>query len=121
MTPGTPHSVRSRAAAIPLAAVLALSACGGGTPSSGAAGGLDRETFIRTYVDLRTEAVQAGTPELGEEARTRILERHGVTEEALMGFIEIHGEDVDFMRALWDEVEVRLDAARIGSGPEGPP
>lgn len=44
--------------------------------------------------------------------RARILSEHGVTEEDLLDFAGIHGDDVVFMREVWNEVEARLDAAR---------
>lgn len=108
-----------RAAPAPLAAVLAaalLAAACGRAPST-AGGGLDRETFVATYVELRAAAVRQGTAELSDAARTEVLTRMGVTEEELIAFVEAHGEDVDFMRAVWDEVEGRLEAIRLEGTP----
>lgn len=118
MTPGT-RQAGPALLATALAALVVLASCAGDVPADGAPS-LDRETFIATYVDLRTEAVRTGAAELATEARIAVLERHGVSEEDLLGFVEAHGEDVDFMRAVWDEVEARLDAARIQTAPEGP-
>lgn len=104
---------------IVLLAALLAAACGR-APSS-APGGLDRDTFIATYVELRSAAVRLGTAELTDAARTEVLARMGVTEEALVAFVEAHGEDVDFMRAVWDEVEGRLEAIRLEGGPGDDP
>lgn len=122
----TPHLLRrfvTRAASSPISAVLvlALLAAACGRAPSPAGGGLDREAFIATYVELRSAAVRQGTAELTDAARTEVLTRMGVTEEALLAFAEAHGADVDFMRAIWDEVEGRLEAIRIEGGPGDDP
>lgn len=95
------------------AGVVALAACGGDAAAPAGDPGTDRETFIATYVDLRTEVIRGSTHELGEEQRRAVLARHGVTEEDLMSFAEFHGRDVAFMREVWDEVEARLDGERL--------
>jgi hypothetical protein len=99
-----------------LALALLAGGCGGGTSEPAEAGGLDRDSFISAYVDLRTAAIRSDGTRLTDAARTSILSRHGVTEGQLMAFVELHGEDVEFMRAVWDEVEARLDAVRVLPG-----
>jgi len=99
-----------------LALALLAGACGGGAPGPAEEGGLDRETFIAAYVDLRTGAIRSEGRQLGDADRTSILSRHGVTEDQLMAFAELHGDDVEFMRGVWDEVEARLDAVRVLPG-----
>ena len=90
--------------------VLALTLCGscrGGTtdvPEDTA----EREAFIGAYLDLRTEALSTGSTELGNEVRDSILVVHDVTDQDLLDFIDMHGEDIEFMRDLWTEVEARL-------------
>jgi hypothetical protein len=98
--------------------VLTLStfACTGEPTASPDIAGLDRETFIATYVDLRTAVIRGDTHDLSDQDRARILSDHGVTEEDLLGFAAAHGENVDFMRGVWDEVEARLDAVRLVPG-----
>jgi len=99
--------------ALALALTLAATSCGGETSTPSAQGGLDRETFVATYVDLRAVAIRSDSFAITDAQRATILSRHGVTEETLLGFAEIHGEDVSFMRSVWDEVEARLDAQRV--------
>ncbi len=99
-------------AAVLLAVILAPTACADGGGGFGGVEVPDRETFVATYVDLRVAALTAPGDTLGEEVRTRILAEHGVTEEQLLAFVERHGEDLQFMRGVWDEVETRLDAIR---------
>ena len=65
----------------------------------------EREAFIETYVELRARALASGTTEIEAEARDSILAVYGVTGEELVEFIDIHGEDVQFMGDLWGEVE----------------
>lgn len=110
-----------RVRALAWGALLGLAAaCGGDAASPSTYDGVDRETFIATYVDLRTAAIRAEDHELSDAERARILTRHGVTEEALLGFAAFHGEDVAFMRGVWDEVEARLDAVRFLPGADEP-
>ena len=66
-----------------------------------------REVFMGAYVDLRVATVSSGTTVLGS-ARDSILAVYGVTGEDLLEFVDIRGEDVEFMRDLWAEIEGRL-------------
>ena len=68
----------------------------------------EREVFIETYVDLRAKAMAAGTTEIEAGVRDSILAVYGVTGEELVEFIDIHGEDVQFMSDLWGEIEELL-------------
>jgi hypothetical protein len=86
-----------------------------GSASGPDADTIDSETFISSYVDLRAATVSLDTPGALDSARTAILARHGVTQQDLLTFADVHGEDATFMRAVWDEVERRLDAARPDS------
>jgi hypothetical protein len=99
-----------------LAFALGIFACGGEPTASADEAGLDRETFIATYVDLRVAVGRQGTHELTDAERTRILADHSVTEAELLDFVEIHGTDVAFMRDVWDEVEARMDGVRLAPG-----
>lgn len=99
-----------------LALALGFFACGGEPTASPDAVGLDRETFIATYVDLRVAVGRHGTHELTDAERTRILADHGVAEADFLDFVEIHGTDVAFMRAVWDEIEARMDGVRMAPG-----
>ena len=71
-------------------------------------GTAEREVFIETYVDLRAKAMAAGTTEIEAGVRDSILAVYGVTGEGLVEFIDIHGEDVQFMGDLWSEIEELL-------------
>ncbi len=65
----------------------------------------EREVFIEAYVELRARALAAGTTEIEGDVRDSILAAYGVTGEELLEFIDIHGEDVQFMGDLWGEIE----------------
>jgi hypothetical protein len=84
--------------------------CGGS--GANADGPIDQETFIASYVDLRSTALRTETGELDDALRAEVLERNGVSEEDLLAFVELHGEDVSLMQDIWDEIESRMDAAR---------
>ncbi|MGD2068946.1 MAG: hypothetical protein PVI57_09770 [Gemmatimonadota bacterium] len=96
-------------ARLALSALLALLLAGCGQAVDGG-DVIDRETFIATYIDLRRAAFRSPTRELDTAKRARVLESHGVTEEQLLEFTDVHGRDVDFMMELWTEVEDRMDS-----------
>ncbi|MFQ5538552.1 MAG: hypothetical protein ACE5GJ_13995 [Gemmatimonadota bacterium] len=96
----------------PVAGLLLLAACGSDVSAPGGESVPSRETFITAYVELRSAALRSDDGILSDSARTDILGRLGVTDRQLLRFVEVHGEDVDFMKEVWDEVEARLDAAR---------
>jgi hypothetical protein len=102
------------ALALALALCGAAPACSGDASTPAASGGIDRETFIATYVDLRAVTIRGDSFAISDAQRADVLSRHGVTEAELLGFAELHGEDAPFMRSVWDEVESRLDAQRVG-------
>jgi hypothetical protein len=105
--------VARRAVLVLVATALATApaACGG---ESDPAGVIDRETFIATWVDLRTAALRTGDP-LPEGERTRVLQERGVTEDELLGFAEAHGDDPRFMAEVWTEIENRMRPAPADS------
>ena len=99
-----------------LAAAVALSSGCGSEPTAEA---MPRETFIEAYVALRKAALDTDSAKLAAPDREAILDRLGVTEEELLEFAEVHGRDVEYMRDVWNEVELRLDQAPSPAGPEG--
>jgi hypothetical protein len=95
-----------------ICAVLLLSAA-----CRGDDGAIDRQVFVDTYVDLRTAALANPGGQIRPEQRDSVLALHGVTEEQLLRFAEVHGPDVEYMSAVWGEVENRL----MPPPPETPP
>jgi len=103
-----------------LAAVVAATASCSGGPAH-ATPAVARQAFVATYVDLRATAVRSDKGTVDAEQRREILVRHGVTEGGLLAFAEEHGEDVDYMRSVWDDVEAQLDSMRLSdAGPDVP-
>ena len=90
----------------------ALLACGGDGAAAPDPSVLPDETFITAYVELRAAALAQPDRTLLDEDRARVLREQGVTEDELLAFVETHGDDVEYMRAIWDEIERRLDARR---------
>jgi hypothetical protein len=101
-----------RRQATPLrAALLAVSvlAAACGAPDADT---IDREVFIEAYVELRLAALDSEDFEVAPDQRAEILARHGVDQEGLLRFADVHGRDVDFMNEVWSEVERRLEERR---------
>ncbi len=97
-----------------LAALVALTACGGGADT------IDRDVFVATYVDLRVAALQTDSARVAEGQREEILERHGVTEADLTTFAEVHAADLEFMRDVWADVEAAMDREAEAPAPPTP-
>lgn len=112
------RSLSARAVSV-LVAVVAVSACSS-APGDDAAT-IDRDLFVDVYVDLRVAALDADTRLLSDEVRTEVLDRHGVTEEELLRFADAHGREVEFMRDVWNDIELELDGMRPEptAAPEG--
>jgi len=90
-----------------LAAIAGVAACGGAT--GGNTDPIDREVFVQTYVDLRVSALETDTLRLATPDREAILAENGVTAEELTRFADAHAADLDFMRDVWNEIELRMD------------
>ena len=104
------RNVAGRIAALFAAATLsALSACAAPPPGGEP---IDREVFIEAYVELRLAALGSDEFTVTPERRQEILTRHGVDEERLLHFAEVHGQDAEFMNEVWAEVEQRIEERR---------
>lgn len=91
-----------------LAGMLLHAGCAEDMPDT-----ISRETFIETYVALRVaELTDQGDEMISAETRERVLREQGVTEEELIGFADVHGGDLHFMKELWKEVGKRMEALR---------
>ncbi|HET9948488.1 MAG TPA: hypothetical protein VFQ22_06180 [Longimicrobiales bacterium] len=107
---------RARLAAAPALLLALATACGSGE-SALPPDLIDRETFVEVYVDLRRAALEAEGDTLTPALRDEILARHGVEARQLLDFAEVHGRDVELMRAIWDDVDERLFPPPDSLGP----
>jgi hypothetical protein len=96
-----------------LATLLLPAACGG----NGGAEGLDRETFIQVFVELRARALQAPDGQLAPATREAVLAEFEVTEEELRSFVEARGDEPGVMLETWTEIRNRLEARSNAPGP----
>ena len=97
---------RPRVVALLIALTVCWSCSGDATdvPEDTAA----RDVFIAAYLDLRVAALSLGTADIEGDVRDSILAVYGVTGEELVEFIDMHGENVEFMQDLWTEIEGQL-------------
>jgi hypothetical protein len=95
-----------------LPTLLALASTGCGTDRADAVRentSIDTETFVEVYIALRRAAVETGDSTADFEARKRvILERHGVSGQDLLDYVERHGRDFAAMSTVWDTIYRRL-------------
>ena len=89
---------------------VSLSACMG--DAVGSADVIDHSVFVAVYVDLRAAALTTDEREIADEARAKVLSRHGASEADILGFAEYYGRDLTVMREVWDEIELLLEAQR---------
>lgn len=94
--------------ALILILVTAPVACDPGFPTSEGEASVDRDTFVEIYVELRLAALEWESGRIPEAERDRILAEHGVSEDDLREFIEVHGRNVPFMNDVWNEVANRI-------------
>ncbi len=102
--PPTPHRPRIMVFIIALAVCWSCS----GDATDVPADTVERDVFIGAYVDLRVTALSSGTTEIEADARDSILAAYGVTGEELTQFVDTYGENVEFMRDLWTEIEGQI-------------
>ena len=91
---------------------VSLSACLGDAAGPGGDDIIDRAVFIAVYVDLRAAALATDEQEITDDARAEVLSRHSVSEAEVLDFAEYHARDLPFMREVWGEIEVLLEAQR---------
>ena len=69
-------------------------------------------------MELRYAALRNPAQDISPEDRDRILERKEVTQEELRRFVEVRGDDLEFMAELWEEALARIEGRLRGEAPE---
>ena len=110
--PGRGPGGRWRIAVVVAVGALASAACTG-SGSTETDTGIETERFVAVYVDLRMATLRSGADQLPVATRDSILASHGVTEADLLEFVEIHGRGAQYMHAVWDTIEDRIDRQRV--------
>lgn len=103
---------------VSLVALLAVPAMACGFTDPVAEAGpeaLTRSQFIEIYVELRLAEQATPTREAFQARKQQIFERHGAPPHALIEFVEVHGDDVAYMAAVWDTIQHRLEAVETDS------
>ena len=86
-----------------LVLALALLACDRPAGESG----IDRETFVATYVDLRRATVDG---RLDDATRDSILDAHGTTADELRAFVTARADDPEAIADAWRDIHETLTA-----------
>lgn len=98
------RSVRGASRALLPAAVLLTVAVCEEAPDS-----ISRQEFVNTYVALRTAELRGNSAVITARARDSVLAARGVSEEDLVTFADVHGDDPVYMAGLWGEVADSLE------------
>jgi hypothetical protein len=85
--------------------VSVLSACDDGIPGSEEGSTIDRQQFVAAMVGLRAAAVRSPSGRVNAAQRDEILAEHGLDEEDLMRYVEVHGTNVPHMTEVWAEIQ----------------
>lgn len=104
-----------RRAALVLASVLTLAACGGDEQPAGV---IPREKFVAANVALRS-VPDGATP----AERAAVLKKHGVTERQLKAWVARNTRDPETLAKAWEEIAFKLDSAgnrSVGPTPQPP-
>jgi len=113
--PGTnPSYYRNhvRTSVIVATVLLSVAACTGAGSNPQEDSAIPREDFVQAYYQLRVEGLRSPEMEISLEARNRILEDLGVTEDDLLNFAEVWGSDGEVMQEIWQEVDSLMREAR---------
>ena len=102
--------IHLRKQAILLALVLA--GCGGSHPADSPRQPIEKDRFIEAYIELRRAAVEVGQAADSVPAfaakKSEILERHGISSQDLIDYIEANSSHLSEMTAIWDTIHRRL-------------
>ncbi|MFC1575050.1 hypothetical protein ACFL5A_00185 [Gemmatimonadota bacterium] len=103
-------------------ACLAGAGCSPDESPPGAEDTITREAFVEAYVELRVAGLTTIDQEIPLAERDRILAEQGLTDQDLLRFIEVWGQDAALMEELWKELDDRLREAERDwdDEPEGP-
>lgn len=67
---------------------------------------------MEAYMELRIVGLSVEGQEMTTSIRNQVLDSLGLEPEDLLHFVEVHGNDVEYMRSLWVEVDSLLDLRR---------
>jgi hypothetical protein len=83
---------------------MILGGCGDDRSSEKTSDTIPESTFVAVMAELHHATETALEEELSPELRSEILQRHGVRDQDLLTFADVHGGDVASMLRIWQAV-----------------
>jgi hypothetical protein len=93
--------------------LLGLQACDLGDSNPRAAEAISADEFVHAYVALRRVGLRSAHGEILPEARDSVLDGLGLTEENLLTFVDVWGEDRLVMESVWAAVDSLMREERM--------
>ncbi len=91
-----------------------VAACGHRQPTA-----MDRAAFVRVMADLRQAQRTVHDSDAFDARKREILTQAGVTDSMLMTFVRAHNADAEFMAAVWDTIDRRVNPSpKPGTSPD---
>jgi len=91
-------------------------ACSLSGPDSAKQDTISRETFIEAYFRLRMRALrESSDAELSLQVRDSILGELDLTDQDLLTFVEVWGEDGEVMNDVWQVVDSLIRVERVAA------
>lgn len=98
---------QSRILFITLLAIIAAG-CTGPRPADSGEEPIGVGEFADVYIELRRAAVASDSAAEFEARKAEILERHGLTDADLIGYVERRSDDLKGLAATWDTIYRRI-------------
>jgi hypothetical protein len=87
---------------------ITVAGCDKTHPATTASQTIDSDKFIEVYVDLRRASAEGDSTSDFDSKKQEILDKHGLSAQDLLDYIEKNSADLRKMTTIWDTIHQRL-------------